>query len=1031
MVNKKTRRRSAHTITFHTMKKEFSTVFQMLTILTMFALAVTISGCSGGGGGSSSGGGGGGDSAAVSRYTMPSEISAVPTNEDAEGDSAKYTFSASLRGIVKALTDANTDYSKATTRKYVEEHSLQQFDMLSEALSAIAETQYMEEVGEGPYTAMVVMEGKESGQSTKELQKWVVQSDAVEVDGETVLRVRAWIEENHDGETEVIKAEFTVTTPPTQRADGSYEDYGEWTLMVQFGKSEDNYFAASCEQGDSGTSIIKVHEKMMDFGPGGGSEGEESTMANSGPEAMAILYRGDTSGYGKVYYPNYEDFYCFECNQSGGIPHTTAIYAYNEDYLGILDDFDATAGYDAQSGDAVYKNRGSVVEMTHQYGVFNATTGEDIMKSKNFGFPLRYTDGSGFEMHGYYGAWQGRHQLWGGDQSIAEDTIVTREVFGPDQDEADAETYKVGPTFNGVLVKRTMVPADPSDIQNIPVEIWVDNNYEMVYDSGAWQYCTQMNWGEIPATEAGTEDLSSGAAIGGLDFDVSTKNSGGTTTITISAGTYNDRDSVRNAINTQLSMNGFWSLQAVDNGNSIDITQYSWSGDNFTIAEGTADGFLGIMGWDAGTYQAPMCKVDLINFETTVGLDSLIVADNDHRKHVNINGYDPNAGTYGECKDYLYREVDGTKNFYEAEYVEGDYGMQLTLKSPTTAIDTTAISQLNVWIGGSIWVAYTGTGSTGWVEKEISYFNEQYWKPEFNDDGDKDYILPEGRELYINMEGANYIVTRSGEDLTVKYELQTACNPENATTVVPAGTEFTEQWNSNMSSTYERQTKPARDDYLMLVYKTIGDNDKEWDEGSQTYIARDGIAVGDIISNVWGITATIGGVETQFNWEYNANGGWGAVTYLMEGNDTDGWEYVLLSDPVRFDSITATNGAGDTKTLSLQYDGWMMGLPDMYMDLQKNNWVMTEDMANKVINIVAGTEVTDSSTDPATVYVLKPREISQFLSVVTDTTGLTLPNIALGADVSLSTVPVFVDHGMGAMPTDTEIKYSEGIAVTE
>lgn len=33
---------------------------------------------------------------------------------------------------------------------------------------------------------------------------------------------------------------------------------------------------------------------------------------------------------------------------------------------------------------------------------------------------------------------------------------------------------------------------------------------------------------------------------------------------------------------------------------------------------------------------------------------------------------------------------------------------------------------------------------------------------------------------------------------------------------------------------------------------------------------------------------------------------------------------------MRFETISAQNGAGDTKTLALQYDGWMMGLPNMY-----------------------------------------------------------------------------------------------------
>ena len=146
------------------------------------------------------------------------------------------------------------------------------------------------------------------------------------------------------------------------------------------------------------------------------------------------------------------------------------------------------------------------------------------------------------------------------------------------------------------------------------------------------------------------------------------------------------------------------------------------------------------------------------------------------------------------------------------------------------------------------------------------------------------------------------------------------------------------------------------------------------------------------------------------------------MSYLKNSNGT----YKLLDDPIRFNSTTAANGAGQDKTISLQFDGWMMGLPDMHEELKKNNWTMTDDISDKIINLAAGTEVTftDPETSTSTVYVLKPLETSQFLKVTTDTTGL--PVVALGEDVDLATVPDFVEHNMGDMPTDVELKYSEG-----
>jgi hypothetical protein len=148
---------------------------------------------------------------------------------------------------------------------------------------------------------------------------------------------------------------------------------------------------------------------------------------------------------------------------------------------------------------------------------------------------------------------------------------------------------------------------------------------------------------------------------------------------------------------------------------------------------------------------------------------------------------------------------------------------------------------------------------------------------------------------------------------------------------------------------------------------------------------------------------------------------WGSVTYLLNDDDT----YALLDDPIRFVSITAENNAGDTKTLALQFDGWMMGLPDMYQELQKNDWNMDEKVADKIVNLAAGTQLTDASDETQT-YYLKPLEISQFLTIVTDTTGLTLPDVSQADSVDLDAIDIYTAPDMGAMPSGTTLLYSEG-----
>jgi hypothetical protein len=298
------------------------------------------------------------------------------------------------------------------------------------------------------------------------------------------------------------------------------------------------------------------------------------------------------------------------------------------------------------------------------------------------------------------------------------------------------------------------------------------------------------------------------------------------------------------------------------------------------------------------------------------------------------------------------------------------------------------------------------------VAKELVEFDQETWQPTFGDN-DVEYKLPEHHEIYINMNGANYIARKESGNITVQLELQTAANPENAATVVPDGTVFAEPWDEN-GTTYEFITDPTSDDYLMLVYGTVPD-------GAQDMDGEDIVSGQVVTTGKWGLRATIGGETVDFNWEYSEYG-WGSVTYLMDGDD-----YVLLDDPVRFDPITITHNGAD-KTLALQYDGWMMGLPDMYGDLSQNGWTMTEEISEKIVNLEAGTEVVDSVT--GTEYVIKPMDISQFLLPIDEGTDESLlPDLTQADAVDMDDVPVYVEHGMGDMPENTETLYSEGMAV--
>ncbi len=819
----------------------------------------------------------------LARYTMPSELSAVPATSDGNSPAAIDDAFENPYGAA----DPGTDYTKARSRTYVEENTLERFAMLENILKAIDQTQYEQEIGNAPYKAMVAIEEENEGRSQKKLETWVVQSKAVTEDAQTYLLVNTWIEKTFEPGTPIIKAEFKIYSPPTQNADGTYQDYGEWIMNVKLDDiGDEDYFVATCQAAGNGYSKIRLYEKLS----GQGQIGE----AGLDVKVKAVMYRSANQGYGKIYYPDYDAYFCPECDQTMGVPHKTAVYAYNENYVAIQE---------GQDGDVVYRDRNRMIMMTHRYGVYDADTGADVLKTKSFGFPIQYTE-NGITKHAYYGAWQGRHEIWTGDGSaIAQGTTVFREDIPPNQ---PPEEYSVGKTFDGVLVKRTYRDADLTDIQDIPVEVMINQNYNLFYNAGTWEYCTQMDW--------------------------------------------------------------------------------------------TAD--------------PPVCLSGrFMDFDTTVGLSTLISSEDNSRKEVSIRGWDKLAM---EDKIFVY-EAAGLINrnqagFYEAEEINSDLRRTIRPLFPRVPIDTQNVDRLWVDIWGSIFVEYKGA-SVGWVEKQVEYFDEFTWTPKFLSGGDRKFNFPDGMEFYVNMQETGYVVRNTGGVISVKSEIQTACNPVNVTSVLPdaAATIFYDQWNPDVNSTYHFITDSRDPKYMTLVYKTIGDNDIDQNGTPLS-------AVGDIAPGMWGLEALINGQTISFNWEYDAFSQGGRVNYLMAGDN-----YKLLDDALRFDPIVTTDGTGRTKTVSLGYDGWMIGLPDLYHELEKSEWVMTQAIQDKIINLPAGTVLTETSTDIR--YLVKPLERSLFLVEVADPGGLDL-NAA--KSISLSDVPIYVEHGMGDMPDIANVSYSEG-----
>lgn len=813
-------------------------------------------------------GGGGGSSASTTPpapppppaaptvgFTVPSEISAVapkagsaliitaPGNHD--GSASAYTAVTTL----PLATDPGTDYTNAKGTKFVAEHAVSQFSIIQTILNAMAQTHYAdkENLNAGPYKAIVSWEEEDKGNESKSTQTWVVDSAMIKEGDKDVNRVRTWIDDGG----RIIKAEFKIYASATKRSDGTYQDYGVWTLNAKLDPAGTSFFAAKASIGPAGETLVSMNQSES-------RDGSVETM-------RAFMSRSDQNGYGKINYP--------ENNGPARIQKTVA-YAYNPAQLRIKDEIKD-----------VYKDRAATVEITHRYGMFDAATGADVMKSHAFGFPVSYTSG-GTAGYGYYGAWQGRHQLWAGQNGgiLPDGTTVTRQDRG-----TNAETYQTA-SFTGVLTKRTLAAADVNDLLNIPVETWVNFHRELVYDGSQW-------------TDQGAPFT---------DF--------------------------------------------------------------------------------ASLVQQP-------------------------RKFVGLHRWDQAAQ---RPRDYVY--VAGSGFFLATS--DPATGQMVSTGTPYVPA---ASDRLWVDIGGSVFIQYTG--ANGWVAKKVLSFNEQTWTPVFDPAGDQPFPLELNFQYYINKQGGNYLVTRTGTAVyDVKIELQTPANPVNAATLLGSVATFRPQGanpqNPGATSTYRFDTTPGSPTFLKLLYLTVGTQDANQNPAPQ--------AGAVVAGGQWGLMGYDGAGQStgiQFNWDYPRQGETFAIQTFLYTQDTGGTRtYKLLDNPIALAPLTLSVN-GQSKTYSLQFDGWMHGLPEYFDELSRNDWTLTDEVASKVVNIPEGTTVTDALNSAKT-YLVKPLESGLYLKLAATpdpSLSLTAAQAVNLSDPAL--IPAFTDPNLGSVPTGVTLKYSEGKAV--
>jgi hypothetical protein len=366
-----------------------------------------------------------------------------------------------------AALGADTDYAMAETAKFVNESSLSRFEVLNTILRAMAQTHYEDPavVGRGPYLAMVSWTEDQGWRQVKQVVQWQVESWMTTVGGVDVNRVQVYFPRTlADGAAQLIRIQLDVVEPPRMSEDGvSYADYGRWSLVASYHGGRSAYLAATADRDAGDTGIVKIHE----YYPPGTSNGIPW-------ETKGVLHQSSAAGAGRVVYPGN---LCPTppSSESCQTTSTEVTYVYDGSTVTLKDGADPV----------ISRDRTRVVDLVTRYGLFDAATGAsaDIRS----GFPIYFADAQGDQRMGYYGSWQGRHQIWRGDPenaALPKGTVVTR---------ADVARGKVAPSYAtsggypGILVKRELVPASIAEITGLSLEISTSEAFRLYPDGqGGW-----------------------------------------------------------------------------------------------------------------------------------------------------------------------------------------------------------------------------------------------------------------------------------------------------------------------------------------------------------------------------------------------------------------------------------------------------------------------------------------------------------------------------------------------------------------
>ncbi len=487
----------------------------ILPVLFLSIIGLLFAGCSGGGSGS-------GPATALNIAERVSVVDAQSSTDE--------VMALKMGRLQLAPSDlpANSDYNNDETKVWVDERSVDAFNMVNEILCVMAQTQYDEMLNEGPYKAQIDLrqcsserdsaesagqesQDQSSGSDMPEYEMWTV--DSSRADGDSPHIVKVWVRmspgESYEGEPgKLIYAKATITEGASDA-----NPYGIFALNFEGHHVDSN-----------GEVSPTIRERGF----------LKTERDSTGKILVKFLVNGsdDMDGDG-----NYDETFSEKATLDRATDGSTGGGTISMAYSGPWGDesieydiaFNETHFFRSDGTTDVCLSRSEFDETAWRYGLYDS---EGSRLTRSSGFPIK-TVVNGRDYYGWIGYWG----VWFPHEvSLSSGDTVYKLTYG---NGGGTETPYTVLISGGKLKRHTKRTLTLGEIKNIPLD-YNDNNtdYRVEWDGANFNITGQLNrdnWMWEDAT--GTIDLT---ALRYTTLGFWSRALGGNVDVKLDSCTYND-----------------------------------------------------------------------------------------------------------------------------------------------------------------------------------------------------------------------------------------------------------------------------------------------------------------------------------------------------------------------------------------------------------------------------------------------------------------------------------------------------------